>query len=84
MTKERAMALANKPDPVPEGYRSVLEWAAAWGLSRPQAYRLLVSAGDAVDYRLLRVRARHGGLHSTPYYAYKEELAAIARTRRGK
>ena len=65
-------AIQSKPDEIPEGYKTVEEWARSWSLSRSYAEKLLkigVESG-VVDSKKFRIPM--DGRKTYPVYHYRE------------
>jgi hypothetical protein len=68
----RLRALARPVDRVPPGWRTVESWARAWGLSRPQAFRLIAAGRRTGLMHGKRFRILTGErVYPVPHYSEK-------------
>ena len=62
-------AISGKPDVVPKGFKTAVQWAKEWGMSPSTAARTLSKGVRAGLVKVLKLRAETGrGIFPVPHY----------------
>lgn len=70
LLKRLREAIANKPEHVPDGWKTTNQWADEWGVTNTAAGVLLGRAHrvGAIDRKIFRIKTGGRGNYPTPHY----------------